>query len=474
MTITTQEVAKEAQSGEKQGHFERNLGLFDATSIVAGSMIGSGIFIVSADIVRQLHSAWMLLLVWGLVAVTTTVAALCYSEYAASIPETGGMYVYLRKVWGKRVGFLYGWCLFLVIQTGCIAAVSVAFAKFLGILLPQVVNATPLFSLGAFKISALEIIAMAVITSLTYINSRGVQLGAIVQNVFTSTKLIALLGLIVCGVFAFNPQVVQANFTMPHFHCDFNLLTIIAVATVGAFFSADSWCNVTFIASEIKKPEVNLPRALFFGVGGVCVLYFLINIIYLSVLNLGQIQNAPNDIVAASFFSQIFGNSGKAIISVIIMISAIGAVNGTILSGARAFWAMAQDGLFFRHLAKIDPTTNVPTNALIAQGAWAILLVLSGSFSALLVYITFIELVFYSITIGGLFLFRHKYPNIERPYKTVLYPYLPILYCIFSVFMGLSLLFYRPENTLPGLLILFAGIPVYYMKINKVRLTTED
>jgi APA family basic amino acid/polyamine antiporter len=459
---------------KKQGHFERNLGLFDATSIVAGSMIGSGIFIVSADIVRQLHSAWMLLLVWGLVAVTTTVAALCYSEYAASIPEAGGMYVYLKKVWGKRVGFLYGWCLFLVIQTGCIAAVSVAFAKFLGILLPQFVNSNPFFSIGAFKISPIEAIAMGVITTLTYINSRGVQLGAIVQNVFTSTKLVALLGLIVCGVFAFNPHIVQTNFTIPHMHLGFNLLTVIAVATVGAFFSADSWCNVTFIASEIKKPEVNLPRALFFGVGGVCVLYFLINIIYLSVLSLGQIQSAPNDIVAASFFSAIFGNSGKAIISVIIMISAIGAVNGTILSGARAFWAMANDNLFFKSLAYINPETNVPTNALIAQGAWAILLVLSGSFSALLVYITFIELVFYTITIGGLFLFRHKYPDIERPYKTVWYPYLPIFYCAFSIFMGLCLLAYRPENTLPGLLILCTGVPVYYMKIKKAVLTSED
>ncbi len=459
---------------KQQGHFERNLGLVDATSIVAGSMIGSGIFIVSADIGRQLNSAWLLLLVWGLVAVTTTVAALCYSEYAASIPETGGMYVYLKKIWGKRVGFLYGWCLFLVIQTGCIAAVSVAFAKFLGVLLPQFVNNTPFFSLGFFNISPIEVIAMSLIILLTYINSRGVQLGAIVQNVFTSTKLVALLGLIICGLFAVNPTVLHNNFALPHFNLNFDLLTVLAVATVGAFFAADSWCNVTFIASEIKNPEVNLPKALFFGVGGVCLLYFLINIMYLSVLDVNQIQNAPNDIVAASFFDAIFGASGRVVISTIIMISAIGAVNGTILSGARAFWAMANDGLFFKSLANINPSTNVPTNAMIAQGFWAILLVLSGSFSALLVYITFIELVFYSITIGGLFLFRHKYPDLERPYKTVWYPFLPALYCVFSVFMGLCLLFFRPENAIPGLLILLLGIPVYYMKIKKTVLTVED
>ena len=452
---------------EKQGHFERNLGLIDATSIVAGSMIGSGIFIVSADIGRQLNSAWLLLLVWGLVAITTTIAALCYSEYAASIPETGGMYVYLRKIWGKRVGFLYGWCLFLVIQTGCIAAVSVAFAKFLGILLPQYVNNTPFLSLGLINITPITVIAVSLIVLLTYINSRGVELGAIVQNIFTSTKLVALIGLIICGLFAINPTIIHNNFAMPDFHLNFNLLTVLAVATVGAFFSADSWCNVTFIASEIKKPEVNLPKALFFGVGGVCLLYFLINIMYLSVLNLSQIQNSPNDIVAASFFDSIFGASGRVVISVIIMISAIGAINGTILSGARAFWAMANDGLFFKSLANINPATNVPTNALLAQGFWAILLVLSGSFSALLVYITFIELVFYSITIGGLFLFRHKYPNLERPYKTLWYPFLTAIYCVFSVFMGLCLLFFRPENTLPGLLILFLGIPVYYLKIKK-------
>lgn len=462
---------------EKQGHFERNLGLVDATSIVAGSMIGSGIFIVSADIGRQLNSAWLLLLVWGLVAITTTIAALCYSEYAASIPETGGMYVYLKKIWGKRVGFLYGWCLFLVIQTGCIAAVSVAFAKFAGVLLPQFVNNTPFLSIGFLNISPITIIAISLIVVLTYINSCGVKLGAIVQNVFTSTKLVALIGLIICGLFALNPTVLQSNFTMPHFDMNFDLLTILAVATVGAFFSADSWCNVTFIASEIKKPEINLPKALFFGVGGVCLLYFLINIMYLGVLDLGQIQNSPNDIVAATFFNKIFGASGRVGISVIIMISAIGAANGTILAGARAFWAMANDGLFFQSLTKIDPSTNVPTNALIAQGFWAILLVLSGSFSALLVYITFIELVFYSITIGGLFLFRHKYPNIERPYKTVWYPFLPIIYCIFSVFMGLCLLILRPENAIPGLLILLLGIPVYYLKIKKQPVTikmTED
>ena len=478
MTITTKEITTEAVQGEKQGHFERNLGLFDATSIVAGSMIGSGIFIVSADIGRQLNSAWLLLLVWLISAVVTTMAALCYAEYAASIPEAGGQYIYLKKVWGKRVGFLYGWCLFLVIQTGCIAAVSVAFAKFLGVLLPQFVNNKVLFGIGPVHISAIEIIAISLITTLTYINSRGVQLGAIIQNIFTSTKLVALLGLILCGLFfGLNPHAIHFNFTsgpinLHHFNFDF--MTLLAVAMVGALFSADSWNNVTFIASEIKAPEKNLPRALLLGVGGVCVLYFLINIMYLSVLDLHTLQHAQNDIVAATFFDGIFGNSGKMVISVIALISVFGCINGTIMAGARAFWAMAEDGLFFKKLAKIDPKTNVPINALIAQGVWASLLVLSGSYSDLLNYITFVALLFYILAIGGIYLFRHKYPNIERPYKTMLYPVLPALYCLSAGFIALSLLIKNPQNSLPGLLLLAAGVPVYYMAIHKTVLTEED
>lgn len=477
MTIT-QEKITESTTGEKQGHFERNLGLFDATSIVAGSMIGSGIFIVSADIGRQLNSAWLLLLVWLISAVVTTIAALCYAEYAASIPEAGGQYIYLKKVWGKRVGFLYGWCLFLVIQTGCIAAVSVAFAKFLGILLPDIVNNKVLFGLGPVHISAIEIIAISLITFLTYVNSRGVQLGAIIQNIFTSTKLIALLGLILCGLFfGLNAHAIHFNFAvnpMGNQHFGFDFMTLLAVSMVGALFSADSWNNVTFIASEIKAPEKNLPRALFLGVGGVCVLYFLINIMYLSVLDLPALQHSQNDIVAATFFDGIFGNSGKMVISVIALISVFGCINGTIMSGARAFWAMAQDGLFFKRLAKIDHETNVPTNALIAQGLWASLLVLSGSYSDLLNYITFVALLFYIFAIGGIYLFRHKYPDIERPYKTMFYPVLPAIYCLAAGFIAFSLLIKNPENSLPGLLLLAAGIPVYYMKINKAVLTDED
>lgn len=473
-----QEVITKPEESEKQGHFERNLGLFDATSIVAGSMIGSGIFIVSADIGRQLDSAWLLLLVWLISAFVTLSAALCYGEYAASIPEAGGQYIYLKKVWGKRVGFLYGWCLFLVIQTGCIAAVSVAFAKFLGVLLPHIANSNVLFKVGFVNISAIEIIAISLIVFLTYVNSRGVKLGALVQNVFTSTKLIALLGLILCGViFGINADVLHFNFvSTPAFpqSLNFDFMTLLAVSMVGALFSADSWNNVTFIASEIKNPEKNLPRALFFGVGGVCLLYFIINLVYLSVLDLPALQQSQNDIVAATFFNGIFGNSGKMVISVIAIISVFGCVNGTILAGARAFWAMANDGLFFKRLAKIDPNTNVPTNALVAQGVWASLLVLSGSYSDLLNYIIFVALLFYILAIGGIYLFRHKYPNLERPYKTIFYPFLPAFYCIAAGIIALSLLIRNPDNSLPGLLLLAAGVPVYYMKIKKTVLTAED
>lgn len=450
---------------EKQGEFKRNLGLFDATSIVAGCMIGCGIFIVTSETARLLDSAWLVLLVWGIVAITTTIAGLCYSEYAAAIPEAGGMYVYLKKVFGKKMGFLYGWSLFLVIQTGCIAAISVAFAKFTGVLLPAIINDTPILSFGIFNINSISILAIGLIIALTHINTKGVNLGALVQNIFTSTKLIALFGLILAGIFLRKPDVISHNFgAFPVIELDGDFLLILAVATVGAFFAADSWHNVTFIASEIKNPEKNLPKALAFGMGGVCIIYFITNLIYLSVLDLSQVQNAPNDIVAAAFCEEIFGSIGKMVMAVLIMISAVGSVNGAVLAGARAFWAMANDKMFFSSLAKIDPVSNVPVNALIAQGVWAIVLVLSGSFTALLVYLTFIELVFYVITIGGLIQFRHKYPNLPRPYKTLWYPVLPIIYCVFATFMGIALLIHRPENTLPGLVILFAGLPVYYLK----------
>lgn len=461
----TQNITEPQKEAEIQGEFKRNLGLFDATSIVAGCMIGCGIFIVTSETARLLDSAWLVLLVWGIVAITTTIAGLCYSEYAAAIPEAGGMYVYLKKVFGKRIGFLYGWTLFLVVQTGCIAAISVAFAKFTGVLLPHLINDTPLLSFGVLNITPISLLAMALIVLLTYVNSQGVKLGALVQNIFTSTKLIALFGLILVGIFLRNPDVISHNFgAFPSVELDGDFLLILAVATVGAFFAADSWHNVTFIASEIKNPEKNLPKALAFGMGGVCIIYFITNLIYLSVLELSQVQNAPNDIVVASFFEVIFGPIGKMIMAVLIMISAVGSVNGTVLAGARAFWAMAKDGLFFNSLSKIDSNSGVPVNALVAQGLWSIILVLSGSFTALLVYITFIELVFYVLTIGGLFQFRHKYPNLHRPYKTLWYPVLPIIYCIFAIFMAVALLIHRPENTLPGLVILFTGLPVYYLK----------
>lgn len=454
---------------QEQGNFKRELNLLDATSIVAGSMVGSGIFIVSADIARQVQNAWLLLAVWLVSALITTMAALCYGEYAAAMPEAGGQYVYLKKVWGKLVGFLYGWVLFLVIQTGTVAAVAVAFAKFLSVLFPQVSSEHVVLSVLGFDISQIQAIAIGLVVLLTYINTRGVKLGAIVQNLFTSTKMIALVGLVLCGLlFGVNQDVLASNFSFSSIPSDLSVFSIIAVAMVGALFSSDAWFNVTFIASEIKKPEKNLPRSLFLGVGGVCLIYFLINLMYMSTLSLEAVQMAQSDIVGATFFDAIFGNIGKIIISIVILISAFGCANGILLSGARVYWAMARDGLFFEKLGVISPKTNVPVNALVVQGVWTCLLVLSGSYSDLLDYVIFTALLFYIMTIGGLFLFRKKFPDMERPYKTVFYPYLPAFYCLLAGFIAINLVIYKPAYTVPGLLLLLAGIPVYYLKGKKV------
>lgn len=448
-------------SGQEQGNFKRELNLLDATSIVAGSMVGSGIFIVSADIARQVGNAWLLLLVWLVSAVITTMAALCYGEYAAAMPEAGGQYIYLKKVWGKLVGFLYGWVLFLVIQTGTVAAVAVAFAKFLSILFPQIASDVPVIG----GISQIQLIAIGLVSFLTYINTQGVKIGAIVQTLFTSTKMVALVGLVICGLFfGLNADVMMNNFEMSSIPLNMNVFSIVAVAMVGALFSSDAWFNVTFIASEIKNPKKNLPLSLVLGVGGVCLIYFLINLMYTGVLSLDAIQTAQADIVGATFFDAMFGNVGKVIISIIILISAFGCANGILLSGARVYWAMARDGLFFEKLGVIDSKTNVPVNALVIQGVWTCLLVLSGSYSDLLDYVIFAALLFYIMTIGGLFLFRKKFPDMERPYKTLWYPFLPAFYCVVAGFIAVNLIIFKPVYSLAGLGLLLLGVPVYYLK----------
>ena len=449
---------------KKEASLERSLNLFDAIAIVAGSMIGSGIFIVSADIARQVNSSLMLLLVWIVAGVMTLIAGLCYAEYSASIPEAGGQYVYLKKVWGRFAGFLYGWVSFLVIQTGTIAAVAVAFAKFSGVLFPQISSNIKLISFHGISVSSLQALAILLIVILTYFNIRGVKDGVIIQNIFTSAKILALVGMILCGIFlGFNPHIFTENITNFARPENISISSAIAVAMVGALFSADSWYNVTLIASEIKNPERNLPLSLFFGIGGVVLIYVLVNVIYLGALPLDAIKHAPEDIVGAAFMGEIFGVWGKIIIAVIIVIAALGCVNGVILSGARIYYAMAKDGLFFNYLAELNKN-HVPGNALILQGIWASFLVLTGSYSDLLDYVIFVALLFYILTIGGLVYFRKKYPDINRPYKAILYPYLPLAYCFMATFICINLLIHKSQYTIPGLVLVGIGALVYLFR----------
>jgi len=444
---------------------KKTLGLMDAISVVSGSMIGSGIFIVSSDIASRVHSTYLLLMIWLIAGIMTIFGAMSYGELAASIPETGGQYVFLKKLWGKLIGFLYGWTFFLVIQSGVIAAVSVAFAKFLGIIVPVVDSTHYLFKFGWLKFSTEQFVAILIILLITHINTKGVKYGVILQNIFTVAKIASLLGVIFCGLFiGFKPEIFGANFSnfwvIPTY--DMNVFSLVAITLVGALFSADAWVNLTFIASEIKKPEKNLPLALFLGTLIVIVLYLLTNFAYLSVLPLAQIINTGGDIVAASMMSSIFGSYGTVIISIIILISAFGCINGNVLAGARVLYAMADDGVFFQKLSILDEKTDAPVNALMLQAFWACCLVLSGSFSQLLDYIMFAALLFYILTVGSVFILRKKHPEIPTPYKVPLYPYLPAMYCFMAAFVSLNLLIYKPAYTWPGLIIVFSGIPVYY------------
>jgi APA family basic amino acid/polyamine antiporter len=431
-------------------------------------MIGSGIFIVTSDISRQLNSGALVLVAWLIAGFMTIAGGLCYGEFACAWPEAGGQYVYLKNIWGKLMGFLYGWTFFLVIETGTIAAISIAFAKFLSIVVPQISSDNKILSVLGFEISMLQMTAVLLIVVLTYINTRGVKSGALIQNIFTSTKILALLGVIFCGLFiGFNKHTLLLNLsTGLHLNAfkDMNITSAMAIALVGALFASDSWANVTFIAGEIKKPEKNLPRALFLGISIVILLYILINFSYFSVLTIDNIKTAHADVVGAALIGFIFGNIGQIAVSLIILISAVGCVNGIILSGARVYYAMAKDGLFFEKIAVLNEKTNAPQNALIIQGIWASLLIFSGSFLQLLDYVVFASLLFYILTIGGVFIFRRKYQDMQLPYRTAFYPYLPALYCILATFIAINLLIYKPAYTWPGLLIVLSGVPVYFLK----------
>lgn len=454
--------------------FKASLSLLDATMIVSGSMIGSGIFIVSADIARSLGSSGYLMLTWVLSAILTTLAALSYGELAGMMPRAGGQYVYLREAYNPLVGFLFGWTQFTVIQTGTIAAVAVAFAKFTAVFFPFFSPENILLDLGLVKISAAQSLAIASLILLTLWHTRGIQGGKTLQTIFTAAKLIALLGLILLGVFiGFNSEIWAQNWQNP-----WNAGTLaangqitplygVAIATalgaamVGSLFSSDAWNNVTFIAGEIKNPKRNIPLSLFFGTLVVGLLYILTNIVFLGLLPLQDIAYAANDRVGTAAAGAIFGNSAVFIMAGLIMVSTFGCNNGLTLSGARLCYAMAKDKLFLAKAGTLNQN-GVPAWALYVQLIWSSVLCLSGTYGALLDYTIFAALLFYVLTVAGIYRLRKSQPDAERPYKAFGYPILPAIYMVCASAIALVLLIYKSENTLPGLLVVLLGIPVYY------------
>ncbi len=481
----------------------KGLGLTSSTMLVMGSMIGSGIFIVSAEIARDVGSPALLIGAWMVTGFLTIVGALSYGELAAMMPRAGGQYIYLREALGPLWGFLYGWTLFLVIQTGTIAAVGVAFGKFLGIFFPSVSSSNwilhfwkvPPIHIGPMTLGNMEVglstqnlVAILVVILLSVINIFGLKTGALIQNVFTIAKASALFGLILVGIFiGRNAQALAANFSGNFWHHAglgaqhdigagvlVGTLTVLAVAQVGSLFSADAWNNVTFTAGEVKNPSRNLPLSLAMGTGVVIALYIACNFIYLNILPLDGspsgatilergIKFATEDRVGTAVMTQMFGSSGGTLMAIAIMLSTFGCCNGLILAGARVYYAMAKDGLFFRNVAQLHPTYKTPAISLMVQMVWTCVLCVSGSYGQLLDYIIFAVLVFYILTIFGLFVLRRTHPNAERPYRAIGYPVLPAIYIVMALFIDVVLLRYKPQYTWPGLIIVLLGIPVYYL-----------
>jgi APA family basic amino acid/polyamine antiporter len=463
--------------------FKPSLSAFDATMIVAGSMIGSGIFIVSADITRNVGSAGWLVAVWLLTGFMTLTAALSYGELSAMFPKAGGQYVYLKESYNPLLGFLYGWSFFSVIQTGTIAAVGVAFSKFAGYFFPslEMTDANILMQIGFLKIYPAQILSIATIILLTYINTKGVQGGKMIQSTFTITKLASLFGLIGFGfLLASKASIWDANWanawemktiasdnsTTPIFGVA--ILGAIAASMVGSIFSSDAWNNVTFIAGEIKNPKRNIGLSLFLGTLIVTVIYIAANLMYLSVLPLNEIANAPADRVAVAASNAIFGNIGTYVIAIMIMIATFGCNNGLILAGARVYYTMAQDGLFFKKAGTLNKHA-VPAWALWAQCIVAGLLCLSGRYGDLLDMVSFIVVIFYILTIIGIFILRKKRPELERPYKAFGYPILPTIYILMGTCFCLLLIIYKPNFTWPGLIITLLGVPLYYLALRNQK-----
>lgn len=470
-------------SEQTSAGFKPSLGLLDATMIVAGSMIGSGIFIVSADMLKDLGSAGWLLVAWLLTGVMTLIAALSYGELSAMFPKAGGQYVYLKEAYNPLVGFLYGWSFFAVIQTGTIAAVGVGFAKFAGYFFPALAwEPANSMDVWGLSIQPAQLVAILLILLLTLVNTRGIQEGKMIQTLFTSAKLLSLFGLIIMGFFAFQSGVWQANWTdafslqklVRDDAGNISTTTLVAGAALGAMasamvgsiFSSDAWNNVTFIAGEIKNPQRNIGLSLFAGTLIVTAIYILTNLVYLATVPLHDLAFAPDNRVALSSSQVIFGTAGTAIIAGMIMVSTFGCNNGLILAGARVYYTMAKDGLFFKQAGTLNKN-QVPAWALWIQAGMASALCLSGRYGDLLDMVSFIVVLFYILTIWGIFRLRKQRPDAPRPYKAVGYPVLPILYMIMGAAFCVLLIIYKPKFTWPGLLITLVGIPLYYLAVRK-------
>jgi len=489
----------------------QSLGLFSSTALVIGSMIGSGIFIVDSEIARDTNSPALYLGAWIVTAVLTLIAALSYGELAAMMPRAGGQYVYLRESLGPVWGFLYGWTLFLVIQTGTIAAVCVAFGKFLGVFFPSVstehwlwhIAHVPAIRVGPMEMGNMEIglstanlVAIVIVFLLAFVNIFGVKLGALIQNIFTSAKALSLAGLVVIGlVFGRSALAWNANFGAgwSNFWQNagwhslhpvevgvggpialVNVFVILAVVQVGSLFSSDAWNNITFTAGEVKNPRRNIPLSLVLGTGFVLTVYFLASLVYILVLPFHGdphgatalargVQYAAEDRVATAALSQIFQTGGAQLMAAAILVSTFGCANGLTLAGARVYYAMSRDGLFFKSVGKLHPRYHTPVAGLVVQALWTALLCLSGTYSQILDYIMFSVILFYILTIIGLFVLRFKWPSAPRPYRALGYPVLPALYIVMAGWICIVLLRYKPQYTWPGFVLVLLGIPVYFL-----------
>ncbi len=460
---------------------KKELRLWDGIMLVMGSMIGSGIFIVSSDMMRNLGSGYWLLAVWVITGIMTVAAAISYGELSSMFPKAGGQYTYMTETFGKRTGFLYGWGLFTVIQTGTIAAVAMAFGKFTAYLVPALNNSDPLFQSGTFRITYVQILAIFVILFLTYINTRGVKNGKLLQNVFTTSKILALVGIIIFGLLLIKNSHWTANLSMG-WNAFQNLgeqvgndllptswkpisgmalMGAVAAAMVGSVFSSVAWENVTFMSGEMKNPKVNTVRSMVIGTSAVMVLYLLVNFVYLNALDRDGMAFADKNRPAVAVAEVMLGTGGTIVMALLVMISTFGCINGLVLAGARVYQSMAKDGLFFKS-AKENNRFDVPGKSLWMQGAWASVLALSGQYGDLLDMISFVIVLFYMITVFGVIYLRYKKPELPRPYKAWLYPVTPILYLLIGSAFCILLILYKPQYTWPGFLLILAGLPVYY------------